>query len=122
MVWRAGGNGPVQGADYQLPCRLTPPTLDLEIGIPRGRALQRPVVTKGSCAVTCGSQLTCIGVLQVDFSQCRQTEEDEMWQDQKEDNEKCMQRGLRFLQWLMKRPESRIAVVTHSVHRSPAIF
>lgn len=51
---------------------------------------------------------------EVDFSQCRQTEEDEMWQDQKEDNEKCMQRGLRFLQWLMKRPESRIAVVTHS--------
>mmetsp|Transcript_28637 Transcript_28637/g.64894 ORF Transcript_28637/g.64894 Transcript_28637/m.64894 type:complete len:328 (-) Transcript_28637:556-1539(-) len=51
---------------------------------------------------------------EVDFSQCIQSEHDSMWFDHKEDSQLCKERGIRFLKWLAKRPESRIAVVTHS--------
>ena len=44
-----------------------------------------------------------------------ETEEDELWgPDFREEKEQIKARGLRFMQWLMTRPESRIAVVSHS--------
>uniref|UniRef100_A0A7S0M519 Phosphoglycerate mutase-like protein n=1 Tax=Cryptomonas curvata TaxID=233186 RepID=A0A7S0M519_9CRYP len=49
----------------------------------------------------------------VDFSEVR-TDEDLMFECMKEDSDACKQRGIKFLQWLAKRPETRIAVVTHS--------
>ena len=44
-----------------------------------------------------------------------ETEEDELWgPDFREEKEQIKARGLRFMKWLMTRPESRIAVVSHS--------
>lgn len=44
-----------------------------------------------------------------------ETEEDELWgPDFREEKEQIKARGQRFMQWLMTRPESRIAVVSHS--------
>ena len=44
-----------------------------------------------------------------------ETEEDELWgPDWREEKEQIKARGLRFMQWLMTRPEHRIAVVSHS--------
>jgi broad specificity phosphatase PhoE len=50
----------------------------------------------------------------VDFSEI-ESEEDEMFFNSKEDDEICKKRTVEFLQWLSKRPETRIAVVTHSI-------
>lgn len=50
----------------------------------------------------------------VDFSLI-ESEEDELWgPDFREEKEQIKARGLRFMQWLMTRPEPRIAVVSHS--------
>ncbi|KAL3137781.1 hypothetical protein ABBQ38_005041 [Trebouxia sp. C0009 RCD-2024] len=50
----------------------------------------------------------------VDFSLI-ETEEDELWgPDFREEKDHIKARGLRFMQWVMTRPESRIAVVSHS--------
>lgn len=49
----------------------------------------------------------------VDFSLV-ETNEDEMF-NVKETDEDCQRRGVEFLQWLIGRPEVRIAVVTHSL-------
>lgn len=50
----------------------------------------------------------------VDFSLIK-TEEDELWgPDFREEKEQIKARGLKFMQWLMTRPEQRIAVVSHS--------
>lgn len=50
----------------------------------------------------------------VDFSLI-ETEEDELWgPDFREEKEQIKARGMRFMQWLMTRPEQRIAVVSHS--------
>jgi len=44
-----------------------------------------------------------------------ETEEDELWgPDFREEKEQIKARGLKFMQWLMTRPEQRIAVVSHS--------
>lgn len=50
---------------------------------------------------------------EVDFSQVT-NEQDVSWHTDKENDEQCKQRGIKFLSWLAKRPESCIAVVTHS--------
>merc|ERR1712228_153316 len=42
-------------------------------------------------------------------------EEDKMFYRDKENDELCKKRGVKFLQWLCGRPEIHIAVVTHSV-------
>mmetsp|Transcript_10367 Transcript_10367/g.24549 ORF Transcript_10367/g.24549 Transcript_10367/m.24549 type:complete len:327 (+) Transcript_10367:134-1114(+) len=114
--------------------------LDCELVVvsPLTRTLQTARLTVGSCKMgnqrpnfiatdLCRERITnCpadsrrdLSVLkaefpEVDFGLCIQTEKDEMWREHKEDNQLCKERGLRFLQWLAKRPESRIAVVTHS--------
>ncbi|KAL0034530.1 hypothetical protein WJX79_006951 [Trebouxia sp. C0005] len=50
----------------------------------------------------------------VDFSLI-ETEEDELWgPDFREEKDQIKARGLKFMQWLMTRPEQRIAVVSHS--------
>lgn len=50
----------------------------------------------------------------VDFSLI-ETEEDELWgPDFREEKEQIKARGAKFMQWLMTRPEQRIAVVSHS--------
>ncbi|KAK9830223.1 hypothetical protein WJX72_010435 [[Myrmecia] bisecta] len=50
----------------------------------------------------------------VDFSLI-ETEEDVLWKrEEREPKEHITARGLCFMQWLMQRPEARIAVVTHS--------
>jgi len=140
--WDAGLTG--KGVDQctklrrELTCMSHPLDCELVVVSPLTRALQTARLSVGSVKFAesqpmmvatdlCRERITnCpadsrrpLSVLktefpEVDFSQCMQTEEDEMWQDHKEDNEACMKRGLKFLQWLMKRPESRIAVVTHS--------
>ena len=44
-----------------------------------------------------------------------ETEEDTWWgPDFREEKEEIKARGQRFMQWLMTRPEPRIAVVSHS--------
>lgn len=50
----------------------------------------------------------------VDFSLV-ETEEDDMFFNQKEDDEICQARAIEFLKWICGRPEIHIAVVTHSV-------
>ena len=50
-----------------------------------------------------------IGCLQIE------TEQDELWgPDFREEKEQIKARGAKFMQWLMSRPEQRIAVVSHS--------
>ena len=48
-----------------------------------------------------------------DFSEVAH-DEDVFYEDARESDEHCCQRGQAFLQWLNKRPEKCIAVVTHS--------
>lgn len=56
---------------------------------------------------SCAPQLPA--VLQIE------TEEDALWgPDFREEKEQIKARGQRFMQWLMTRPEPRIAVVSHS--------
>eukprot|EP00271_Cylindrocystis_brebissonii_P018578 TRINITY_DN534_c0_g1_i3.p1 TRINITY_DN534_c0_g1~~TRINITY_DN534_c0_g1_i3.p1 ORF type:complete len:294 (+),score=43.39 TRINITY_DN534_c0_g1_i3:248-1129(+) len=50
----------------------------------------------------------------VDFSQV-ETDEDTWWQpDERESSADLITRGRKFVQWLMARPERRIAIVSHS--------
>ncbi|GAB4821241.1 hypothetical protein N2152v2_008287 [Parachlorella kessleri] len=49
----------------------------------------------------------------VDFTLI-EDDDDKLWQpDRRESTEELKRRGLHFIQWLMKRPESHIAVVSH---------
>ena len=48
-----------------------------------------------------------------DFSEV-ENNEDVFYEDERESDEHCCERGIAFLQWLNKRPEKCIAVVTHS--------
>jgi len=48
-----------------------------------------------------------------DFSECN-FDEDVFYSDERESDEHCCERALKFLQWLNARPEKCIAVVTHS--------
>jgi len=48
-----------------------------------------------------------------DFSEVA-NDEDVFYEDARESDEHCCERGIAFLQWLNKRPEKCIAVVTHS--------
>jgi hypothetical protein len=43
-----------------------------------------------------------------------ETEDDEAWQEFREPDADCTARGVKMMQWLATRPESEIAVVTHS--------
>mmetsp|Transcript_16919 Transcript_16919/g.27167 ORF Transcript_16919/g.27167 Transcript_16919/m.27167 type:complete len:266 (-) Transcript_16919:213-1010(-) len=49
----------------------------------------------------------------VDFS-CITEEEDVLWGTMNESNEMMCERSHRFMEWIMRRPEQHIAVVTHS--------
>jgi len=42
------------------------------------------------------------------------TEEDELWKESREPDEICTARGIAMMEWLATRPETEIAVVTHS--------
>eukprot|EP00899_Mesostigma_viride_P007219 jgi/Mesvir1/16499/Mv10052-RA.1 len=50
----------------------------------------------------------------VDFSLV-ESDEDTLFHTAKEDDHACKERTVRFLEWLAKRPEQRLAVVTHSI-------
>lgn len=49
----------------------------------------------------------------IDFS-CVTEEEDVLWGTMNESNEAMCERAHRFMEWIMRRPEQHIAVVTHS--------
>lgn len=48
-----------------------------------------------------------------DWSECRH-DTDDFYSDERESDEHCCDRAIKFLEWLNKRPEKCIAVVTHS--------
>ena len=56
----------------------------------------------------------------VDFS-CVTEEEDVLWGTMNESNEMMCERAHRFMEWVMRRPEQHIAVVTHSARGGPSV-
>lgn len=50
----------------------------------------------------------------IDFDSFCPVDEDEVWTQERETDEHCAARGIAFLEWLAKRPERELAVVTHS--------
>ncbi|KAG2267745.1 hypothetical protein Bca52824_062300 [Brassica carinata] len=51
---------------------------------------------------------------EIDFSMI-ESDEDVLWQAEREDMEEVSARGLHFLKWLWERPEEDIAVVSHGI-------
>ena len=56
----------------------------------------------------------------VDFS-CVTEGEDVLWGTMNESNEMMCERAHRFMEWVMRRPEQHIAVVTHSARGGPSV-
>jgi broad specificity phosphatase PhoE len=50
----------------------------------------------------------------IDFDSHCHVENDESWTPERESDEHCHERGLRFVKWLCARPEQNIVVVSHS--------
>jgi len=48
----------------------------------------------------------------VDFGLC-EDDDDVLWTDQRESHENLLKRGCLFLKWILQRPESCVAVVSH---------
>lgn len=88
-------------------------------------SLAVPLVPKQSCSLQIEyTHVSGYLARTISYSACKpllivhvqiETEEDELWgPDFREQKEQIKARGLKFMQWLMTRPEQRIAVVSHS--------
>ncbi len=88
-------------------------------------SLAVPLLPKPSCNLQIGyTHVSGYLARTISYNACKQllivhlqieTEEDELWgPDFREEKEQIKARGLKFMQWLMTRPEQRIAVVSHS--------